>query len=146
MGSHLPYSARRGNGENPFTDDYDASVFNTDRFISQIIEQADRSLKNYKLVYVSDHGEVIGAGHGFPTKDNEMYQIPLITNDRALCGSISPLRHASGYFSSDLTKYLILNMLGFRVDSHEMKHLVDKSDKILDEKEDLISFSSLHSS
>lgn len=146
MGSHLPYSARRGSGDNPFTDEYDASIFSTDRFINQIVEQADRSLKNYKLVYVPDHGEVIGAGHGFPTNDNEMYKIPLVTNDKALCDSISPLRHASGYFSSDLTKYLILNMLGFSVDSRKMKHLVNKSDKVLDEKEDLRSFTSLHNS
>lgn len=143
MGSHLPYAARRGKDNNPFKDDYDASIFNTDRLINEIIEQADLSLKNYKLVYVSDHGEVVGAGHGFPTFDNEMYQIPLISNDKSFCDRASLLRNGSGYFSSDLTKFMILEMLGFTIDASKMKHLAEKSDEILDEKEEVVSFSSL---
>lgn len=141
MGSHMPYSSRRGNSL--FKDDYDASIFHTDEIIGNIIKLANEKLQNYKLIYVPDHGEVVGHGHGFPTRDNEMYQIPMITNSKVIEEKISSYKDSNGYFSSDLTKYIILWMMGFEVDCKYKQHLIDDSNMILDEKESLIDFYAL---
>lgn len=139
MGSHLPYSQRRGLN-NPFKDNYDASIYHTDETINAIIDMANKKLKNYKLIYVSDHGEVVGHGHGYPTDNNEMYKVPMIVNDPEIVNDINQLRDSNGYFSTDLTKYVVLSMMGFTLDNECKNKFINKSNMVLDEKEDLFDF------
>ncbi|EPK0738407.1 phosphoethanolamine transferase [Klebsiella aerogenes] len=143
MGNHLPYSARRGGEDNPMVDDYDASIYNVDDTLQSIFTFADSYLKDYKLVYVSDHGEVVGQGHGFPSSDNEMYKIPLLMNDASWCAKAEQLRNNNHYFSSDLTKLLVLEMMGYSVSDQHLRDAVKNSDFVLNEKEDAIRFSEL---
>ena len=65
MGNHLPYSARRGGEDNPMVDDYDASIYNVDDTLQSILPLRIPILKITSWFYVSDHGEVVGQGHGF---------------------------------------------------------------------------------
>ncbi|MDL0088539.1 phosphoethanolamine transferase [Campylobacter gastrosuis] len=82
MGSHTDYKKRYPSEFTKFggSDDlahYKNSVFYNDFVVSEILKIA-KNLPNFKaLVYLSDHGEVVGVGHDAARYDFEMTKIPL---------------------------------------------------------------------
>ncbi len=64
-------------------------------------------------------------------------------NDASWCAKAEQLRNNNHYFSSDLTKFLVLEMMGYAVSDEHMKDAVKNSDFVLNEKEDAIRFSEL---
>lgn len=127
----------------PENDDYDRSIYYVDSILNKIINFADKNLQGYQLVYVSDHGEVVNQGHGYPTENNEMYAIPLFVTHSSYCDDIEKMRNINGYFSSNMLKYTILKMMGYNIDKDHLKTEVGDSDIILDEREEEIKFTGL---
>lgn len=92
VGSHNNYSDRYDNtdaqaipGDNSLTTHYDRSIHHTDRVLHEIynVMQQDSTAVFY---YFSDHGEIIGMGHG-PWKNGvAQFDIPLITIDKKTDG------------------------------------------------------------
>ncbi|MFT8554440.1 MAG: phosphoethanolamine transferase [Zymomonas mobilis] len=121
MGSHENYKDKRTAEDIsalPNADEYDQSIHRTDRILHQIIEMADHELGDYTLVYTSDHGEVVGMGHGLQYGGYDQYNIPMIVRDPTgeYCRYVEKLRNVDGYYSSLMNKYLILDMLGYDID------------------------------
>lgn len=120
-GSHENYADKRTAEDIsalPNAGAYDQSIHRTDRILHQIIDMADRELGNYVLVYTSDHGEVVGKGHGLQYGGYDQYNIPMIISDPTdkYCHYAEKLRNVDGYYSSLMNKYLLLDMLGYDVD------------------------------
>lgn len=143
MGNHLPYGSFQKRPPVEFPDPYDTSVYQVDYILNKILSLANIYLKDYQFVYVSDHGEVVGAGHGFPTTENEMYKVPLIMTQSDFCKRFSQHRRGNDYISTNLLKYTILDMMGYDVSLERIKNEENKQDIILNEKEDIINFSQL---
>jgi len=88
-GSHLSYDHRITDedrkalpGENNPVNDYDRSIYHTDRTlrgIYKIMEEDESSV----LYYFPDHGEIIGKGHGFMEGGARQFEIPIITINRS---------------------------------------------------------------
>ncbi|MFT8972806.1 phosphoethanolamine transferase [Zymomonas mobilis] len=121
MGSHENYKDKRTAEDIsalPNADEYDQSIHRTDRILHQIIDMADHELGDYTLVYTSDHGEVVGMGHGLQYGGYDQYNIPMIVRDPTgeYCRYVEKLRNVDGYYSSLMNKYLILDMLGYDID------------------------------
>ncbi|HGG5186161.1 TPA: phosphoethanolamine transferase, partial [Salmonella enterica subsp. enterica serovar Chester] len=141
IGQHLPY-----NGfieSKALNNKYDNSIYSTDYLINEIKKFADKHLNQYVLIYVSDHGEVVGVGHGYTTPYNEFYKIPLIFSQSRYCNEIEHFRDDNGYISSNTIKYLILNMMGVNVASDKIKTEIQRSDIVLNSQEQKVNFSSL---
>lgn len=58
--------------------DYDRSIHHTDRFMKAVYDVMHRD-STAVMLYVSDHGEVPGLGHGYMKSFKEQYEIPFIT-------------------------------------------------------------------
>ncbi|EBW6364077.1 hypothetical protein DPU24_25455 [Salmonella enterica subsp. enterica serovar Oranienburg] len=141
IGQHLPY-----NGfieSKTLNNTYDNSVYSTDYLINEIKKLADKHLNKYVLIYVSDHGEVVGVGHGYTTPYNEFYKIPLIFSQSKYCNEIEHFRDSNGYISSNMIKYLILKMMGVNVSSDKIKTELQRSDIVLNSQEQKVNFSKL---
>lgn len=145
MGSHESYADKRTAEDIsalPNADEYDQSIHRTDRILHQIIDMADHELGDYTLVYTSDHGEVVGMGHGLQYGGYDQYNIPMIVRDPTgeYCRYVEKLRNVDGYYSSLMNKYLILDMLGYDIDPkviEEARHtdpILHSDDKVYDYK------------
>ncbi|WP_158520524.1 phosphoethanolamine transferase [Wohlfahrtiimonas sp. G9077] len=119
-GSHAPYTnyddldlkvMLASGSKHP---EYDATIRKTDRLLSQIINQmSDNSL----LIYLSDHGEVAGLGHGLHTPSQDQFNVPFFIYDNS--GSINDLiqfltkLRSANVFNTQMTMEFILNALGY---------------------------------
>ncbi len=145
-GSHLPYKRNVDDADRfslPDADMYDKSIHHTDRTLKMIMDEADKSLGLYKFVYLPDHGEAVDKGHGFISKLNEMYLIPLIANDAASCSAMDTLRGDDGYVRSDAVKYLVLSWLGYRVDAVALDDAKRNSHNVMTGDERMLDFRNL---
>lgn len=144
FGNHLPYNMHvdaNDIGEN--FDAYDKSIHSVDGIISKIKILADKNLKNYKMIYVPDHGEVVGEGHGFPSIRDEMYLIPFLTNNDDSCRYMEKFRGDDGFISSNDVKYLILHLLGYTISDRKVNYEQSNGYKIKDYQENTIDFRKL---
>lgn len=144
MGNHLPYGSFQTTPDVTFKDPYDTSVYQVDSMLNKIISLSDKYLKEYQLVYISDHGEVVGSGHGYPTKDNEMYRIPFLMTSSDYCDDVQNFRSSSGELNSNMIKFLILKMLGYSVSNKKLADEKNHSQLILNEKEEIINYDNLN--
>lgn len=144
FGNHLPYDMSINNDDNGTDFDmYDKSIHHVDKIISEIKVLADKNLKNYQMVYVPDHGEEVGKGHGFPSKSNEMYLIPFLSNDNNSCKYMENFRGEDGKISSSDTKYLILHLLGYDISAEKIKYEKLNEYKVKDYQERIVDFRKL---
>lgn len=119
-GSHAPYNNYteddyiklvESGSSNP---DYDATIRKTDRILNGIIRSmSDDSL----LIYLSDHGEVIGKGHGLDTPSKDQFEVPFFVYDTSsdrdeIVKFISKLS-VNNTFNIQMTMELMLNALGY---------------------------------
>lgn len=88
-GSHETYSDRYDeidedaiNGEGVVVD-YDRSIYHTDRFLQRLYNEVMSKDQSSLLIYMSDHGEDIGVGHGF-TMTKTQFKVPLVTINNSL--------------------------------------------------------------
>ncbi|PYD80804.1 phosphoethanolamine transferase [Komagataeibacter sucrofermentans] len=128
MGSHESYADDRTQEDIdslPHADPYDQSIHRTDRILQQIIDMADKKLGEYTLIYISDHGEIVNQGHGIQFGGYDQYMIPafIIDKNNEYCKTANDMRNYENYYTSLFTKYLVLDMLGYNVDSKYIEHI-----------------------
>ncbi|MUG05014.1 sulfatase-like hydrolase/transferase [Bombella sp. ESL0378] len=129
MGSHQNYSdyvSKEDIEALPKADPYDQSLHRTDRILHQIVQLADAKLKDYTLLYISDHGEIVNQGaegHGVQYGGKDQYKIPFYikSNTDHYCQQAEAMRNSRGQYSSIMTKFLILEMLGYKIKEDTLK-------------------------
>lgn len=118
---------------------YDATIRKTDRILKSIIDSLP---KNTLLIYLSDHGEVVGLGHGLTVPSKDQFDIPFFVYDNS--GRIddikSVINHYSrdGYFNSQRVMELVMTSLGYSVDLDSNNDVFDvlfSNGKIYDYRE-----------
>ncbi|WP_037587295.1 phosphoethanolamine transferase [Stenoxybacter acetivorans] len=124
-GSHAPYRHdKTDQAALPNADSYDLSVHHTDRVLQGIMDLANQHLPEYVLLYTSDHGEILvdeggGVEHGSTFGGYEQYRVPLLLKsaDPYWCEQWEQYRKRSGQFSNESVKYLLLQMMGLRLNT-----------------------------
>lgn len=95
---------------------YDATIKKTDRLLENIIKNMSR---NSLLVYLSDHGEVVGYGHGLKTPSQDQFNVPFFIYDTS--SSIESMKEfllglsSEGVFNIQMTMELMLKALGYEI-------------------------------
>ncbi|CAH9018638.1 hypothetical protein NURINAE_01044 [Candidatus Nitrosacidococcus sp. I8] len=135
IGSHIPYGDKYDSIDRkslPNADEYDWSVHKTDRVIKEIVDILDTQPYRYSLFFASDHGELIGQGHGMLYGGPQQYLIPyfIVSHNTNLCGYIESLRSDNGYLNGIANKFVLLEMLGIEVDRNYIDAEL-KSDQVL---------------
>lgn len=133
VGSHMDYGDKRTQEDItalPHADSYDQSIHRTDRIIKQIVDMADKELHDYILLYTSDHGEVVNdghmsqSGHGLQYGGYAQYRIPtFLINAGPYCKLAENLRNQDGYFTEAMDKFLLLDMMGYKISPLAIKEL-----------------------
>lgn len=85
MGSHMSYSDKYDDidtkalpGDKSVLNEYDRSIHHTDRVMEEIYKVAQQD-SSFLICYFSDHGEIIGQGHGISHEKKSQFEIPLVT-------------------------------------------------------------------
>ncbi|KON63606.1 phosphoethanolamine transferase CptA [Komagataeibacter europaeus] len=120
IGSHIFYSDDRTQEDIdalPTADTYDQSIHRTDRILNQIINMADAELKDYALLYTSDHAEIINVGHGLQYGGYAQYRVPVFMLDKSkkYCQMAEEMRNNDGYYTEVMNKFILLDMMGYTV-------------------------------
>lgn len=122
VGSHWPYSERFDKMDIealPDADDYDRSIRKTDRILGSVIHALSVNERKYAMLFFSDHGEIVGKGHGINRGGATQYLIPYIIKapgvSMDMCGFMETLRNADGYISALSNKFVLLKLLGYEV-------------------------------
>lgn len=130
LGSHMLYSDRyhekaKALTTTPENTDYDRSIFNTDLFIQQIIEEVNKHDESAVVIYFSDHGEIINKGHGFIYSSADQYKIPFVfyLNPKQKNKSssidynnlINKYRNQEGMFNLTNFSYILAELLGYNI-------------------------------
>jgi glucan phosphoethanolaminetransferase (alkaline phosphatase superfamily) len=130
MGSHSKYTDRYTKNTRLFTnpknllEEYDNTIYYTDNIIKGIVN-------NFKdqqvlIIYVSDHGEVIGKnkgekhGHGFFPPYKDEYDIPFVVYSNVENPRIDELysKNKKGYFNLENLNYIIKYLSGISNDNN----------------------------
>ena len=123
-GSHKPYKLGYDEIDKlslPDGDNYDLTIYHTDRVIKQIYNLLQEKLDNFILIYTPDHGEIVNLGHGLLRKTKEFshqYEIPLMiysSYDDYPCKEIETYRNNDQMINTSNLVYLLSNLLGFSV-------------------------------
>lgn len=138
-GSHDSYSDRYDeidrqqiHGEGQIVD-YDRSIHHTDRVLREvykIMKQDESSI----LIYMPDHGENVGAGHGFSMVKSQ-FQVPLVTINNShypinftVCKYLDTQRVESAELMNinlGSVMYIASEILGYDISDDLLKHVVD---------------------
>ncbi|MEX6250088.1 phosphoethanolamine transferase [Providencia hangzhouensis] len=142
-GSHLPYkNFDNTDAEALKSDDYDLTIHHTDRVINEIYQVAGRKTGSFVILYTSDHGEIVGEGHGL-RKGKEQYEIPLMAvsnnSQSNTCDLIESYRNNNGYLNGNSNKYIISELIGYSVDPAS-KQKTKNDNSILTANEDVIDY------
>ncbi|WP_332306329.1 sulfatase-like hydrolase/transferase [Komagataeibacter europaeus] len=131
----------------PTADDYDRSIHRTDRILHNIMDMAHEKLGHYVLIYVSDHGEVVtgdAVGHALQYGGYPQYDIPMFMMDETghYCDMGEKMRNQNGWFTSPMIKFLLLDMMGYKVDQNMVKAL-QHTDHVLHSDETVYDYTAL---
>lgn len=144
LGSHKPYTNYTETEKNQLSDDYDRTIRYTDRvtghLYDEIIAAADN---NYIFIYTSDHGELVGKGHGF-TKGSEQFMIPFLYksgNPSFDCRFIEKYRNQDGWLSGLMNKYILSELLGYSL-KQEIVESEKQHDRVISTDDYPVLFSS----
>jgi len=114
-GSHTPYTKQSPKSFKKYKSSYDNSVLYTDTTIYNLISYI-KKIPNTTLIYVSDHGELLGEGghkgHGY--LDKIVYTVPLIiytTNKNK--EDLNIIKNINSHY--DISNY-ITHLLGYTYD------------------------------
>lgn len=119
-GSHKPYTGydQLDKEALPDAEEYDLTIHHTDRAIKSLYDIINKYSNNYTLIYTSDHGEIVNVGHGM-VGGVDQFLIPFMfvsTNDQYNCQFIESFRAPTGYLSALMNKYILSNLLGYKID------------------------------
>lgn len=142
MGSHFMYDQRHDSiddlaipdGPDYQTTHYDRSIHHTDRVLEEIYRVIEKD-STAVMCYLSDHGEVIGLGHGFMNTERAQFDIPFVTiNNTSLPvdSIVQEYLHRDPVFINTTNLiYLISELMGYSVSKELKSKLVADSKYIL---------------
>ncbi|MDC9614412.1 phosphoethanolamine transferase [Xenorhabdus khoisanae] len=145
-GSHMPYTNYDNTDKMalPNADDYDLTIYHTDRVIKKIYDVIDKKNINYSLIYTSDHGEIVNKGHGYQ-KGREQYLVPFMYKSNSHqynCQFIESFRNKNGYLSGLMNKYILTNLIGYEIEP-SILNKERNNDRVLTADESVLPFSQL---
>ncbi|MDA8913342.1 phosphoethanolamine transferase [Pseudomonadales bacterium] len=123
-GSHSPYlnyekedyDKLAKNRENDQVIRYDATINKTDSVIKKIIENIPI---NSIVIYISDHGEVVGKGHGLARPSKDQFDVPFFIYDNSGMNEINAhhiLSLSNGeVFNTQYIMDFITKLLGYDI-------------------------------
>ncbi len=122
MGNHGPYARRypAGFGDNLAWSAYDKSVLYVDGILEKIFSLLRKNPYVKAAVYLSDHSEKPGVGHGADAYEQEIAEIPMLlylseSLRKERPGLEETLRsNADCIFTNDLTFELLLDLMGIK--------------------------------
>ncbi len=136
-GSHRPYENKFDPIDEralPDADDYDKSIHKTDRVLARVMETLEQQDRPYIMFFTSDHGEIVGRGHGMKYGNGDQYRIPYLMKsselDDDICKYVEGLRNDNGYISGLSNRFVLLSLLGYNLDEQFVQAEVDH-DRVL---------------
>ena len=146
-GSHAAYNNHTINDLNNMLiagsdfPNYDATIKKTDRILNALIERISIGQEKSLLIYLSDHGEVVGKGHGLVHPSKDQYDVPWFVYDTTLnmannVNFISRLTK-DNIFNTQYTNEFILLALGFEfqyIPALNARHVLHSSGELFDYK------------
>lgn len=136
-GSHMPYKYDKFDYEKMLKDknvnmeyiDYDASIYHTDRFLSMINKFANNSVL---FMYLSDHGEIVNAGHGIPNEGFSVFDVPFYiwsSNCEVMKEADSIIEKYAKNIKVNLSSlaYIMSEIFGFEVEKNILDRCNDES-------------------
>lgn len=136
-GSHASYSDRYDSiddhdipeSKDKMTRNYDCSIHHTDRVLRNIY----KTMKNDKssvLIYISDHGELIGLGHGFNKAGHEQFEVPFISINNSTTPTDSIIRQyvdtQSNLINISNITPIVAEIMGYRIpDDYKKKQIIE---------------------
>lgn len=143
-GSHQKYSNKYDDIDKnalPNASDYDKSIHHTDRVISNVFEYLEMSGKKYSVLFTSDHGEVVGRGHGYVNDGGKQLFVPLVyfSNSSDKCTKIESLRGENGWISGLSNKFIVLDMMGYDLNDSFIKKEIN-NDRIFRSNAEVANF------
>lgn len=125
-GNHMPYDnfdtkdAKYLPG-NDVVAKYDRTIHNTDRYIKRVYDMMKQQKGLSIMCYFSDHGEVIGKGHGFLSEGNVQFKVPLIMSSNNtiemnnMKKTVEEYRSPSGYLNNSNLIYILSDFMGYSI-------------------------------
>ncbi|HAE77863.1 MAG TPA: hypothetical protein DCG73_08535 [Morganella sp. (in: Bacteria)] len=144
-GNHMPYTNYTDTEKQQLNDtgDYDLTIRHTDNVIGRLYDEVTSVTDDYIFIYTSDHGEIVGKGHGF-SKGAEQFLIPFLYksgNPSYNCEFVEKYRNKDGWLSGLMNKYILSELFGYSLDPSIVEQ--DKQhDRILSTDGSAIPFSS----
>lgn len=142
FGSHIHYSSKFDNKDeqaipkitkdNTFNnvDYYDRSIHHTDRVLREIYNLL-KGDHNSIAIYISDHGEIVGAGHGFMQQFEDQYSIPLIFfnfTDIDIDNLVKKYKNSEDEnFNTVNLCYILAELMGYQVTPERVKFALENS-------------------
>lgn len=119
-GNHMPYTNYTETEKQQLNDagDYDLTIRHTDNVIGRLYDEVESVTDDYIFIYTSDHGEIVGKGHGF-SKGADQFLIPFLYksgNPSYGCEFIEKYRNRDGWISGLMNKYILSELLGYSLD------------------------------
>lgn len=153
VGSHNDYSDRYDaidaaviTGEKSLTLDYDRSIHHTDRVLHQIYDIMRQNSTAY-FYYFSDHGEVIGKGHGLWKHGKEQYEIPLLTIRQGHFGNGNVVDKyvdkATNLINNSSTVYILAEIMGYEIPQRYIDQSVEDGRYVRHADQSYSSFSDI---
>lgn len=144
-GNHMPYTNYTETEKQQLkdADDYDLTIRHTDKVIGRIYDEVKSVTDDYIFIYTSDHGEIVGKGHGF-SKGADQFLIPFLYksgNPSYGCEFIEKYRNQDGWISGLMNKYILSELLGYSLDP-SMTEPDKQHDRVLSTDGYAIPFSS----
>lgn len=111
--------------------DYNRTIHHTDRFLRKSHELIANDSSSV-MIYFSDHGELIGKGHGMNYGKSQI-EIPMVTINKSsvklneLTSKYTYLHEGKESLNSISFFYIISEMLGYSVSDEKVKHRIEES-------------------
>lgn len=147
-GNHMPYTNYTETEKQQLNNagDYDLTIRHTDNVIARLYDEVASVTDDYIFIYTSDHGEIVGKGHGF-SKGADQFLIPFLYksgNPSYGCEFIEKYRNQDGWLSGLMNKYILSELLGYSLNPVIVES--DKQhDRVLSTDGNAIPFSSYFS-
>lgn len=107
--------------------DYDRSIYHTNRVLQYLYEIISKD-SSAIIYYLSDHGEIVGVGHGYAKGKSDQYKIPIITINNSKI-PITPIiekyiNPKDKYLYSSNTIFIAAELLGYEIDRNTLPKIV----------------------
>lgn len=112
--------------------DYNRTIHHTDRVLEALYNTV-KDDKSSVIAYFSDHGEIIGKGHGFLEEGTEQFEIPMITihqNYPQIDSVMTKYQDEKGRFSSTNVINVLTEIAGYKYSDEYRKQAIENGKSV----------------